>query len=339
MRKVLVVGQGGEFNLEGCVSRAFSTLGWTVVRVDLYRILWSIGQLDPYVRYFAARSYGVHRLLDKVSSFEEKLGSIVHREKPDLILVFKGELFPSVVSAKARELLGTRSILWFPDDPRYMDSLLLKIGHTFDQVVVSSPSTIEALKEKDVRSVLFLPFACDPSIHDSHRLDSVFNVVFVGSYYPRRANILSAISEKGLKIWGRSWGIPWIKPSLRASVIKEPAFGRKYVDIMNMAKIVVNIHHRSDFQAAGKFNMRTFEAAGCGTFQLIDKIEGIESLFVPNREIVGFKGAEDLKDLVEYYLDAKESRDDIGRAARERAHKEHTYVNRVSSMLKASGFS
>jgi spore maturation protein CgeB len=266
---------------------------------------------------------------------EDKLMSVILNERPEILLVIKGEIFPPQVAEDARRASGLRTVLWFPDDPRYLRSLLLMIAPSFELVAVSSKTTLSLLKSRGSNSIIRLPFACDPNIHRSLARERAFDLTFVGSYFPERARILSEVTSRNLKIWGPYWSLPWIPRKLRNSTMGANSYGGDLVEILNRSKITVNIHHRTDLHASGKINMRVYEAAGCGTFQLTDKASGLDEFFNVGREIISYDSPENLIELVDYYLDANEERDEIARAAQDRAYEDHTYVKRVVSMLDA----
>ena len=99
------------------------------------------------------------------------------------------------------------------------------------------------------------------------------------------------------------------------------------------------MHHPSDLSATGKVNMRVFEAAGCGTFQLTDRTTGLGEFFIPGQELVCYDSPQQLVELAEYYLGSEEIRGRIAMAGQRRAYKDHTYVKRVSLLLEKIGLS
>jgi spore maturation protein CgeB len=335
--KVLVVGQPGAFNLEAYISRAFLQVGWDVKRLNIYESVSPFGRPNTYARLLATRSNSFHTLLDKLSGIEAKVVSLVERERPDLLLVVKGEVFPPRAARRARIELGVRTVLWFPDDPRFLRSLLAPIAPSFENVVVSSRSTIPLMGQGEVDSIIHLPFACEPETHRSLKMERTFDVAFVGSYSPERSRLLAKLSRFDLKIWGPNWNLPWIPRTLAKHVMNDESFGEKFVEILNRSKIAINMHHPSDFNATGKINMRVFETAGCGTFQLTDHAIGLDEFFIPGQEVICYDSPEELVELIEYYLELEDPRGRISVAGQRRAYTDHTYVKRVSLLLEKIG--
>jgi spore maturation protein CgeB len=338
MPRVLIVGQGGVFNLEHFVSRAFLQLGWEVLRLNSYAAIPNPVRFNTYLRMLSSRSYKFHSLIDHVAGMEEKMTFHVERMRPDLLLVFKGELFPPKVARKVSYEHGVKTAIWFPDDPRFLGSILLPIAQSFDHVVVSSRSTIPLLEDIGVRSATHLPFACDPGLHKSMGLKKRYDLTFVGSYYPERARVLVKIANHELRVWGPGWNMPWVPKKVRRQVMQGGSFGQESVEILNKSRITVNVHNQFDLRASGKANMRVFEATGCGAFLLTDETDGIRESFRIGQELVCYESSDDLPELVEQYLNSKDERERIASAGQQRAYRDHTYSERVRVLLTKMSF-
>ena len=79
--------------------------------------------------------------------------------------------------------------------------------------------------------------------------------------------------------------------------------------------------------------MRAFEAAGIGSFQMIDWRPGLSELFDDNKEIISFKNIDDLKMKINYWLPREEERKEIAKYGKRRAYKNHTYSQRLSLLV------
>ncbi|WP_309141582.1 MULTISPECIES: bifunctional glycosyltransferase/UDP-glucuronate decarboxylase [Novosphingobium] len=94
----------------------------------------------------------------------------------------------------------------------------------------------------------------------------------------------------------------------------------------NASRLTLNVT-RADMIAAGwSPSVRLFEAAACGTPILSDRWEGIDTLFVPNREITLAETSEDALAAI-----ARPS-PEIGTAARQRVLDAHTADHRAAEM-------
>ena len=99
------------------------------------------------------------------------------------------------------------------------------------------------------------------------------------------------------------------------------------------ARLVLNIN-RSDMAATGYSPpTRVFEAAGCGACVVTDAWQGISTFFEPEREILVAASAAQIVDHLRQTSPARAH--EIGRAARERVLRDHTYAGRALELEQA----
>src|SRR5262249_7722537 len=82
---------------------------------------------------------------------------------------------------------------------------------------------------------------------------------------------------------------------------------------------------------------RPFELAMTGAAIVSNPYEGVERWFEPGRELLVVSGADEAVDAYRELLDDPGRADELGRAARERALDEHTYVHRARLLLGLLG--
>ncbi|NDJ75433.1 MAG: glycosyltransferase family 1 protein, partial [Chloroflexi bacterium] len=80
-------------------------------------------------------------------------------------------------------------------------------------------------------------------------------------------------------------------------------------------------------------NMRLFEAAGCGVFQLTDDLPGTHQWFAPGETIVTYTDRDDLRRQVMYYLAHADERRAIAQAAQDHVYAHHTYDQRMQVLV------
>jgi spore maturation protein CgeB len=102
--------------------------------------------------------------------------------------------------------------------------------------------------------------------------------------------------------------------------------------VYNLAEICPNIHHPQT-RLAG-VNMRTFEILAAGGFQLVDHIAGLEENFEVGREIVSYDSPDHFRELAAYYLAHPEERAAISERGRTRVLRDHTYEQRLLTILR-----
>jgi spore maturation protein CgeB len=201
---------------------------------------------------------------------------------------------------------------------------------------------IEAIKAAGAGEVHYLPTACDPDLHRPMELASDekerwgSKVSFVGAGYHNRQQVFASLSNMPFKIWGTEW--PSCKPFDR--LVQEQ--GRRltpgeYIKIFNSTEINLNLHSSSERDGVDPFgdfvNPRTFELAACGAFQLVDERELLPENFEAGSEIVTFKTPNEMREKIRYYLEHPEEARAIAERGRQRALRDHTYSQRLRSML------
>jgi glycosyltransferase involved in cell wall biosynthesis len=191
-------------------------------------------------------------------------------------------------------------------------------------------------QELGTPNMLCLPLAgVDPDFHAPRPLHASpdWDVSFVGTLVPRhlyseRVAALAALREFRLGVWS----VHDIPTELREHA-RGAALGEETMRILGASLITVNPH--GDFMRYGG-NMRLFEAAGLGVFQLVDDRPGVKEWFRVGEHLITYRNPADLRDKVAYYLAHEDERREMAQAARAHAHAHHTYAQRVDA-LQAHG--
>lgn len=181
-----------------------------------------------------------------------------------------------------------------------------------------------------------LPLAgVDPTFHAPRPADAPpdWDVSFVGTLVPHhlyseRVAALHALREFRLGVWSVHDVPADLKPFYRGK-----ALGDATMRILSASPLTVNPH--GDFMRYGG-NMRLFEAAGLGVFQLVDDRPGVAVWFRVGEHLVTYRDPADLRDKVAYYLTHEGERRAMAEAARAHALAHHTYAQRVEA-LQAHG--
>jgi len=98
----------------------------------------------------------------------------------------------------------------------------------------------------------------------------------------------------------------------------------------NRQRFTLNVTRADMIVAGWSPSVRLFEAAACGTPIISDDWEGLDTLFVPGREILIAHGTNDVLHWLRSI--SKDKRRDIGAAARRRVLAEHTAEHRVETL-------
>ncbi len=182
----------------------------------------------------------------------------------------------------------------------------------------------------------YLPLASNPAkFYPLEGKEDKFSsdIVFIGHYAPERAQALSVLADRDLKIYGYGWekGInrfPWLADKYRGPISNEDANLAFNNGKIQIGRLSVPVPY------GNTVTQRVFDAALAKNFQLSEYSEAIERIF--GDSVVMFRDARDLRKLADHYLARPEERRRLAEKAHDIAIKDHTYANRVQEILKAA---
>lgn len=238
---------------------------------------------------------------------------------------------------------GVHTALWFVEDFRVF-SYWRELARHFDAIFTIQRGLFhEELRQAGARNVAYLPCAANPEVHRPLELSSADTarfgsaVSFVGAGYYNRQALFAGLNQPDFKIWGCDW------PSNCAVASRVQEQGRRVTTedtaaIYNATRVNINLHSSPNHEGvnpAGDFvNPRTFEVAACGAFQLVDARAELADLFEIGSELAVFRRAEELPELIAYYLSHDAEREAMASRARARVLREHTYSHRMQSAVE-----
>ncbi|HBX79704.1 MAG TPA: spore maturation protein [Propionibacteriaceae bacterium] len=308
------------------IAQAFTDLGYDVT-AHPYDGGTKIERVRRKVRYQIPERLGLATDAQQRRCISERTASIVRRVRPDRLLVIKGDL----LDAQFWDEFGPiPSALWLYDELR-------RTLH--DDASLAPYRAIASYSHDDVaslsgalRSVAYVPLAFDQRTVVTPRQTN--EIVFVGARYPRRAQLLVDLSDRGIPVraYGQDWsshpvdmvrtyryrpaGVPAARTLARAAAY----------DVMAGAPATLNIHGDQD-----GFTMRTFEAGGIGAVHLVDRPD-VQEFYEPGREVAVFENDDELADLSRRAINDAAWGDGLRNAARKRTLAEHTFTHRARSL-------
>jgi spore maturation protein CgeB len=268
-----------------------------------------------------------HQLLEKARTF-----------RPD-VLWMTGDntiIYPDTLAAIARET-GCKLVYACGTSPIVFSHVIdRRAARLYDLVLASDYYHGIQWLELGAKRMECLPLsACDPEFHHPYSLSEEerrqysCDIAFVGTLVPnnlysRRVRALEALIDFDLGIWS----VHDVPPSLRRFV-RGKALGEEMLGILSAAKICFNTH--GDFVFYGG-NLRLFEVAGAGVFQVTDDLPGTR-LWFPDRDgkptILTYQNETDLREKVTYYLAHDAEREAVAQRAQAHVYAHHTYDARA----------
>jgi spore maturation protein CgeB len=293
--------------------------------------------------------------------FREKFLEAVLREKPEAVFLFMytDELDAGTL-ARARRELGIPVIMWFADDYwRFWNYSRYFAPHA-TLAVTTSAQAFRWYKKAGINNVVLSQWACNTrDFYPLEEIEQDIEVSFVGQYKAPRGRILKKLQEAGIR--AEAFGAGWPRGRLsreellsifarskinlniaeRPSLFSPRVLGRIFLR-KSANRLVPDFHIVQNIQAWRHFRLphihaRPFELAGCGAFVISSYVEGMENYYLPDQEMVFYRGREELIQKVLYYLEHPEERQRIAKAGYERTIKEHTYENRFREIFKTIG--
>lgn len=273
----------------------------------------------------------------RLKHINSSLKSYVLEYKPDITLCINASsIFPETASFISK---NSYSILWLVDSLERVSTDLKTIDQ-FKKIFVFEPKDMEKLKDSE-----YLPYGFDEEIYFKTNEERRYEVSFVGSGHRERYEILNFIAE-GCKYIGKKLNVfgpfslfkkdPSHKksyPFLYESLVYNRRLSPKEINrIYNQSWINLNIHHP---QSKEGVNPRTFEIAGSGNFQLVERKLRLLELFDVEKEVATYRNIGELIEKIKYFLKEKKSLLSISEMGRKRAISEHTFLHRARFILNA----
>lgn len=335
--RILIVGTENEEALEGSYRRAFTHLGWHVQIWDPQQAITRSAKLGR-IGSIACRYLVIEPWL-RTANLE--LIELVSKSEPHILLVIgtSGLLAGTLGQIRAR---SPKTLLYciYPDSPHNLDSLRIAALPLFDQVFTSSPAWVSTFSRLGCSAVTYLPFAADTIFYRPESPGASVpsaQVAFVGNWRQEREEILNELCAFDLEVWGSNY---WRTRTKSDSMVRKKWKGRRLPAselpaISSRASIMLNIIDGHTWPGP---NMRCFELAGCGAFQLVTRTPTVSEIFSEGTNIECFETVEEARSKIDHYLRNDEGRMRIAQAGRQLIlDRNHTYTSRAESIIQLVG--
>ncbi len=279
----------------------------------------------------------LHRI--DLGMLNKNLLAQVERFHPELAIITGGHrILPDTV--KSLKQRGIQTVLWTIDAPIDFQPII-HVAPYYDLIFCQGTEAIELLGKAGIRGARWIPMACDPDLHypvtltDEERKTLSHDVVFIGSYYPCRAELFSKLTSFDLAIWGPGWDRLESTSPLLKHIMGAHTKPDQWLKIYSAAKIVLATHYQDP---EGRFPVyqaspRIFEVLACGAFLICDRQRDVLALFNDGKHLVTFENSSDLVNKVKYFLNHPGERNLIAKQGHEEVLRNHTYVHRVETLL------
>ena len=249
----------------------------------------------------------------------------------EIIINVDSLLLPSAVT-RLRSC-GARVAFWFPDAVVNLGRQYMLLA-PYDAIFFKEPFLTDRLRAMLDLPVYYLPEACNPRWHRPVTPAGTEPcLVIAGSMYPSRVRLLDRLIAKGIPLRLYGGAFPrWIgETACRAAHTGLYVACEEKARVFRSAAGVLNTMHPAEVSGV---NVRLFEAAGCGAAVLTDFRSTVPDLFEVGKEVLAYHDFDDLVEQATRLLSEHGLTERLGDAAAQRAHRDHTYDLRVTTILE-----
>ena len=265
-----------------------------------------------------------------------RVGRWVAEERPDVIFTYLSGELVSPECVRALRAFGVPMIHFCLNDKEHFVGRIrggLAFGSRdicrfFD---LAWTSTGEALKKYCVEEAmpLYLPEGANPEIHKPWDLEKTIDVSFVGQCYGNRPVVIRRLREAGIRV--ETFGSGW--PG-------GPLSTEEMVRVYSRSRINLGFGGVASHEGTYCLKGRDFEIPMSGGLYLTESHPELERVYDLEKEIVVYRGFDDLTAKIRHLLADPQRAEAIRQAGLRRARKEHTWemrFERVFSLMNLIG--
>jgi spore maturation protein CgeB len=342
--KVLVIGAGASFSTADVEAGVVEGLRAQGVEVALYPLDRRIAASSEFLKRCWKRAKAANVDVEKPTSADALLHAVQDSltkallHQVDWVLLVSGMFVPRPF-LEILQRAGLPVALLLTESPYDLDREVLW-AETSDVVWTNERTSVYGLRQAQPRT-FYLPHAMRPDVHcvpnDVPDVPA-HDVVFVGTAFQERIELLSAIDWTGidLGLYGQ-WKALAARSPLRRFVRGGVVDNARTAALYQRAKLGLNLYresqgwgkHAARVTGAESLNPRAYELAACGCFHLSSARAEVAEVFgdlVPT-----FRTAHECEALIRQWL-----ADDVGRASVARRLPDtvtgHTWTARAAKM-------
>ncbi|KKU92385.1 MAG: hypothetical protein A3J46_01845 [Candidatus Yanofskybacteria bacterium RIFCSPHIGHO2_02_FULL_41_11] len=195
---------------------------------------------------------------------------------------------------------------------------------SYDLILTSFPHFVDRFKNLGIKSEYFRIAFEETVLQSLKKGKKEYGAIFVGGFSKHHHG--QWVMDTATDIWG--YGLQ-IKTSPK---YHGEAWGIDMYNLLYNSRISLNRH--IDVAENYANNMRLFESTGVGAMLITDYKDNLPELFKIGTEIETYRTKKELVEKVNYYLAHNKERAQIAKSGQKRTLKEHTYIKRMTELLK-----
>jgi spore maturation protein CgeB len=327
--KITLFGSKDFDSLEYHLNDSFTFIGHTVNHIDIKDVI-----AIPYkYNYFAAKFL---KFYDEY--LFKKVAKLIIDSEPELIVCTYRFIHPICIKLIKEALPAVQVVHVNPDALTTFEYQQI-FASAYDAYFTKDRFIVDFMKNKMGLPTFYLPEAFNPRVHKmpsgdrkTYEKNINIDVVAFGTMYPYRANMMEKLLKTGIDL--TLFGTPdrrFAKHDISSKFQNEYITGNRKAEVLYGAKIVFNNFHYAEVESA---NVKFFEIAGIGGFQICDYKTVLQEYSKINVEKFTYKSIGEAIDLVQYYLDKPNIRHELALEQYNHFLLNHTYEHRINQMLQ-----
>jgi glycosyltransferase involved in cell wall biosynthesis len=279
-----------------------------------------------------------------VREFNVALRESANALAPSMLLVFKGTFLTPDTLIYLRER-GVRTYCFFPDvSTRAHGPYIPRTLPVYDMVFTTKSFGPADMQLLGVSNAHVLLHAFDPDLHrptdvaEDERSRYACDVSFIGTWSPKKEQLLAALRERAPDVHLRVWGAQWERATsavLRSAVEGRAIEGVEYVKAIAASTINLGLlsERRTGASSGDQVTSRTFHIPAAGGFMLHERTGELLALFQEGEHVACFGDVDEMVSAVKHYLSDLPRRNAIAEAGRCLVERAHSWDHRIQTIL------
>jgi hypothetical protein len=275
-----------------------------------------------------------------------------HRQQPiDLFFAYLADALILPAAIRSIRKLGIVAVNWYCNASFQFD-LVREISPYFDWCLVPERNRLSYYESAGARPI-YCPEAANEHYYRPLGLAKDIPVSFVGQAYGERPDLARRLSEAKIpmKVFGPRWQnylrirkfFGLVEKSYAHLRLPRKIYGGvvpddQLVRIFNRTQVNLGFSAVwNDGPRELQVRLRDFEIPMSGAFYLVEYQPELEEYFEIGKEIECYRELDDLIEKIRHYLARPELCEKIGRAARARCVRDHSWASRFTQVFEKIG--
>lgn len=282
-----------------------------------------------FIEKIANRLPGIKRRVPALSMPLKILKEQIKRKRPDILYMQDLSFCPPSYLAEMKKYVKlVIGQIACPIPP-------LNYLKPYDLILTSFPHYVGRFREMGINSEYF-KIAFDPSaLEKADKPERTYPCTFIGGISPAHKKGTELLEELARRVEIDFFGYGAETLDKNSPILPRhhgEVWGLDMYRALLSSRITINRH--IDVAENNANNMRLYEATGCRAMLITDNKDNLYDLFATGKEVVAYRDTDELVDLINYYSENEDKREEIALAGQRRTLNDHTYSTRMQELIE-----